>query len=78
MVQFNAMSMPVVVDDDERSSSSGAAAGGSGNHNMPMARCNAMAWTDETEGRLKVLVTRSDPVAGATAVTEEQAILSSG
>ena len=34
-----------------------------------------MAWTHETEeGRLKVLVTRSDPVAGTIAVTEEQAI----
>jgi hypothetical protein len=41
---------------------------------MPMVRCNATAWTDETEegGRLKVLVTRSDPVAGTTVVTEEQ------
>jgi hypothetical protein len=34
---------------------------------MQLVRCNAMAWTDETEeegARLKVLVTRSDPVAG--------------
>jgi hypothetical protein len=41
---------------------------------MPMVRCNAMAWTDETEGRLKVLVTRSDPVAGTVAMMEEQAV----
>jgi hypothetical protein len=34
-----------------------------------MVRCNVMAWTDKTEGLLKVLVTRRDPVAGTTAVT---------
>jgi hypothetical protein len=34
-----------------------------------------MAWTHETEeGRLKVLVTRSDAVAGTMAMTEEQAV----
>jgi hypothetical protein len=44
---------------------------------MPLVRLNAMAWTDETEEegvQLKVLVTRSDPVAGRPVVTEEQAI----
>jgi hypothetical protein len=35
---------------------------------------NAMAWTDEREG-LKVFVTRSDPVAGTTVVTEKKVIL---
>jgi hypothetical protein len=39
-----------------------------------MVRCSAMAWTDETEGRLGVLVTRSDAVAGTAAVTEERAV----
>ncbi len=33
-----------------------------------------MAWTDETEERLKVLVTRSDPVAGTVSMTEERAV----
>ncbi len=53
------MSMPV---DD------GAAAVGSSSGanrampKMPMVRCNAITWTDETEGAaLKLLVTRSDP-----------------
>jgi hypothetical protein len=44
---------------------------------MPLVRCNAMALTDETEEEgalLKVLVTRSDPVADTTVVTEEEAI----
>jgi hypothetical protein len=47
---------------------------GSSHPHMPMVRCNAIARTDETEegGRLKVLVTRSDPVAGTTVVTEKQ------
>ncbi len=36
-----------------------------------MVHCNAMAWTDERE-ELKVLVTRSDPVAGTTVVMEEK------
>ncbi len=43
-----------------------------------MVRCNAMAWTDETEEEgawLEVLVTRSDPVVGTpVVVTQEQAI----
>jgi hypothetical protein len=72
------MSMPV---DDKRNeghhearSSGGAAAASVGvDMPMPMVRCNAMAWTDETEkeGRLEVLVTRRDQVAGTLAVTEE-------
>jgi hypothetical protein len=42
---------------------------------VPMVRCNAMAWTDEMEGRLlKVLVTRSDPIAGTVTVTEERSV----
>jgi hypothetical protein len=41
---------------------------------VPMVRCNAMAWTDETDGRLKVLVTRSDPVVGTVAMMEERAV----
>ncbi len=43
----------------------------------PMARCSAMAWTDEREEeerRQKVLVMRVDPTTGATAVTEEQEV----
>jgi hypothetical protein len=42
-----------------------------------MVRCNAMAWTDVTEEGaqlLKVLVTRSDPVAGTMTVTEELSV----
>jgi hypothetical protein len=71
------------VDDDARRCSrsnnrSGAACSSMGcsHPHMPMVHCNAMAWTDATEegARLNVLVTRSDPVAGTTAVTEEQAI----
>ncbi len=59
------MSMPV---DDES-----AAAAASVGVNMPvqMVRCNTMAWTDETEWRLRVLVTSRDPVAGTVAVSEE-------
>ncbi len=81
MIRCNATPMPV--DDDARRCSSnnsdGAAcsAMGCSHPHMPMVRCNAMAWTDETEdgALLKVLVTRSDPVADTTvAVTEEQAI----
>ncbi len=41
---------------------------------MPMVRCNAMSWTDEEAGRLRVLVTRRDLVTGATTVTEEQTV----
>jgi hypothetical protein len=37
-----------------------------------MVLCNAMAWTNETKERMKVLVTRSDPVAGTEVTTEEQ------
>ncbi len=72
------------VDDDARrysssNNSDGAAcsAMGCSHPHMPLVRCNAMAWTDETEeegARLKVLVTRSDPVEGTTVVTEEEAI----
>ncbi len=79
MVRCHAMSMPV--DDDVRrgSSNSGGTACcamGSSHPHMHMVRCNAMAWTDEKEegGRLKVLVTSSDPVAGTTVVTEKKAI----
>ncbi len=58
------------VDDD---ASSGAASRVSSNSHALMVRCNATAWTDETEeGRLKVLVTRSDPVTGAAVTTAEQ------
>ncbi len=42
---------------------------------MPMVRCNAMAWTDEMEdggALLRMLVTRHDPVAGRTVLTEEE------
>jgi hypothetical protein len=42
---------------------------------MELVRCNAMAWTDETEdgeALLRVLVTRHDPVAGTTVVMEEE------
>jgi hypothetical protein len=41
---------------------------------MPMVRCNAMSWTDEEVGRLRVLVTRSDLVTRAVTVTEEQTV----
>jgi hypothetical protein len=41
---------------------------------VPMVRCNAMALTDEAEGRLKVLVTRRDLVTGAVTATEGQAV----
>jgi hypothetical protein len=74
MVLCNATPMPV--DDDARRCSSnnsdGAAcsAMGCSHPHMPMVRCNAMAWTDKT---LKALVTRSDPVAGTMAVTEDRA-----
>jgi hypothetical protein len=66
------MSAPIIIDDE---SAAAAAVSVSGVTNMPVAmvRCNAMAWTDEAEGRLKVLVTRSDPVAG-TMMVEEQAV----
>ncbi len=62
------MSMPV---------DNGAAAVGSSSWAMlmPIVRCNAMAWMDETEGPVpKVLVTRSDPAAGTAVTTEEQAM----
>ena len=67
MVRCNATPMPV--DDDARRRSSnnsdGAACSAMGcrHPHMLMVRCNAMAWTDETEegSRLKVLVTCSDP-----------------
>jgi hypothetical protein len=62
------MSMPV---DDE---SAAAAASVGVNVPVPMVCCNAMAWTDETEGRLRVLVTCSDSVAGTVAVMEKQAV----
>jgi hypothetical protein len=58
------------LDDDARSysrsnNSDGAACStmGCSHHHMPLVRCNAMAWRDETKeegARLKVLVTRSD------------------
>jgi hypothetical protein len=38
-----------------------------------MVCCNALVWTYEREEQ-KVLVTRSDPVAGNTVVTEETAM----
>ncbi len=41
---------------------------------VQMVLCNAMVWTDETEGQLKVLVTRHDPVTDTWTVTEEQAV----
>jgi hypothetical protein len=67
------------VDEDARRCSSNnsddtaCSTMGCSHPHMPMVRCNAMAWTDETEERalLKVLVTRSDPVAGTIAVTDE-------
>ncbi len=62
------MSMPV---DNENAV---AAASVSVYMPVPTVRCNAMAWTDVTEGRLKVLVTRGDPVAGTMVVTEEQTV----
>ncbi len=40
---------------------------------VQMVCCNALVWTDEREEQ-KVLVTRSDPVAGNTVVTEETAM----
>ncbi len=69
MVQCNAMSVPV---DDNASSDSGIVSS-----NMQMVRCNAMAWTDETEGAaLKmVLVTHSDPVTGIAVTTAGQTML---
>jgi hypothetical protein len=72
----DAMSMPM--DNDASSSGATASEMGSSHPQMPMAgvRCNAMAWTDETdekeEGRLKVLVISSDPVTGAAVTTAEQ------
>ncbi len=60
--------MPV---DDDRAAA--AAASVSVNMQTPMVRCNAMAWTEE-EGLLKIVVMRSDPIAGTLAVTEEQAV----
>jgi hypothetical protein len=80
MVRCNATPMPV--DDDARRRSSnnsdGAAcsAMGCSHPHMLMACCNTMAWTDETEegALLKVLVTRSYPVAGTMTVTGEQAV----
>ncbi len=41
---------------------------------MPMVRCNAVSWTDEEAGRLRVLATRRDLVTGAVTVTQEQAV----
>jgi hypothetical protein len=52
--------------------SSGAAAISSSSRAVPMVRCNTMPWTDETEGQMKVLVTRSDPVTGTAVTTEGQ------
>jgi hypothetical protein len=81
MVQCNATPLPV--NDDARhcsrsNNSDGAACStmGCSHPHMQLVRCNAMAWTDETEegAQLKVLVTRSDPVEGTMAVTEEEAI----
>ncbi len=71
MVRCNAMSAPV----DGESAAAASASVSVAYMPVPMVRCNAMAWTDETEGRLKVLVTRSDPVAGTAAMTEDRAML---
>jgi hypothetical protein len=64
MVQCNAMSMLVNYGAAAVSSSSRAL--------LMMVSCNAMVWADETEGRTKVPVTSSDPVAGTAVTTEEQ------
>jgi hypothetical protein len=71
MVQCNTMSALV----DEESASAAPTSAGVTNMPMPMVRCNAESWTDEEEGRLRVLVTRRDLVTGAVTVTEEQAVL---
>jgi hypothetical protein len=71
---------PMAVEDDARCYSSISNNGydgamGCSLPHMPLVRCNAMAWTDETEdggALLRVLVTRHDPVAGTTVVTERE------
>jgi hypothetical protein len=76
MVLCNDMSMPV--DDNASSGATRAASVISVSHShMQIVRCNAIAWTDKTEeeGRLKVLVTRSDPVTGAVVTKVELSML---
>jgi hypothetical protein len=65
--------MSAIVDEEESATAcvSSASAGVTTNIPMPMVRCNAMSWTDEEAGRLRVLVTRRDFVTGAVTVTEE-------
>jgi hypothetical protein len=41
---------------------------------MPMVRCNAVSWTDEEVGQLRVLMTRRDLVTSAVTVMEEQTV----
>ncbi len=41
---------------------------------MQMVRCNAVSWTDEEVGLLRVWVTRRNLVTGAVTVTEEQTV----
>ncbi len=65
MVRCNAMSTLV----DKESATATPASAGVTNMLMPMVLCNAMSWTDEAEGRLRVLVTLRDLVTGAVTVT---------
>jgi hypothetical protein len=78
MVRCNAMSALV---DEEESAAAGASSACYGvttttTNDMPMQMvcCNAMSWTDEEVGRLRVLVTRRNLVTGATTVTEDQTV----
>ncbi len=72
MVRRNAMSALVDEEESATACASSASAGVTTNMPMPMVRCNAMSWTDEEAGLLRVLVTRHDLVIGAVTFTEEQ------
>jgi hypothetical protein len=70
MVRCNALSALV----DEESATAASASASVTNMPIPMVRCNAMSWTDEEEGWLRVLVTRRELVTGAVTVMEEQTV----
>jgi hypothetical protein len=72
MVQCNAIS--ALVDEERAAAAASSASAGVTNMPMPMLRCNAMSWTDEEVGRLRVLVTLRDLVTGSVTVMEEQAV----
>jgi hypothetical protein len=72
MIRCNAMS--ALVEEESATAAASSASAGVTNMPMPMVRCDAMSWTDEEVGRLRVLVTRRDLVTCAVTVTEEQIV----